>query len=376
VSKGLIPNFFVNYSTMKQIMSNIQKDEMKISKLIIMFSILTAGVYFTGCSGNDSETPLKDKAVAVQVAPVSFSDGKGALLYSGTIEESETIPLSFSELGTVARVYVQEGQAVKKGQLLAELNDETYRNAYDMSLATERQAQDAYNRLLPMHNNGTLPEIKFIEAETALQQAKSSSAISKKSLRDCKLYSPTDGIVGKKSIDPGMTATASFASITIVKIQKVYAVVSVPENEISSVKKSDKAGITIAALNNADFTGTVEEIGVVADPISHTYKIKIALNNTDGKIKPGMICNVNLLKENSQMRLIAPFQAVSVDENGNSFVYAVNDDNKSVSFKQVKTGVLFNNGIEITSGVKNGELVVINGRHKLSDKSLIRIINN
>jgi RND family efflux transporter MFP subunit len=361
---------------MKQNMSNIQRDEMKIHRLILMFGILAAGVSFTGCSGNNNETPLKDKAVAVEVAPVSFSDGKGALLYSGTIEESETIPLSFSEIGTVSRVYVQEGQAVKKGQLLAELNDETYRNAYDVSLATERQAQDAYNRLLPMHNNGTLPEIKFIEAETALQQAKSSSAISKKSLRDCKLYSPTDGIVGKKAIDPGMTAMASFSSITIVKIQKVYATVSVPENEISSVKKGDKASVTISALNNSGFTGTVEEIGVVADPISHTYKIKIALNNSDAKIKPGMICSVNMLRENSQMKLMVPFRAVTVDENGCSFVYAVNNEKNEVSLTQIKTGALFNNGIEVVSGVKNGDLVVTSGQQKLSDKSLIRIVNN
>jgi membrane fusion protein (multidrug efflux system) len=349
---------------------------MKIQRLTIMLSIALVGLYFTGCADNKAGTSLKDTAVNVEVIPAVYSDGSGALAYSGTIEESESIPLSFSTAGTVARVYVNEGEAVRKGQLLAELDDETYRNDYEMSLAAEKQAQDAYNRLLPMHKNGNIPEVKFIEVETALQQAKGAAAISKKSLNNCKLYSLVDGIVGQRSIDPGMTAMASFSSITIVKIQKVFANVSVPENEISSVKKGDIASIRIAALNNPDYTGSVEEIGVMADPLAHSYKIKIAINNKDALIKPGMICNVNLLKTRGDEKLILPHESVKVDENGNAFVYAVSNDQNSVSRKLVKTGILFNNGIEIISGIKQGELVVVNGQQKLSDKSLVKINNN
>jgi membrane fusion protein, multidrug efflux system len=349
---------------------------MKIQRLTILLSIALVGLYFAGCADNKANKALKDTAVNVEVIPAAYSDGSGALSYSGTIEESETIPLSFSTAGTVKRVYVNEGEPVRKGQILAELDDETYRNDYEMSLAAEKQAQDAYNRLLPMHKNGNIPEIKFIEAETALQRASGAAAISKKSLNDCKLYSPVDGIVGKKSIEPGMTAMASFSSITIVKIQKVFANVSVPENEISSVKKGDNASIKIAALNNSDFTGSVEEIGVMADPMAHSYKIKIAISNNNVVIKPGMICNVNLLKTRGDEKLILPHESVKVDENGNAFVYAVSNEQNSVSRKLVKTGILFNNGVEIISGIKAGELVVVNGQQKLADKSLIKIINN
>jgi membrane fusion protein (multidrug efflux system) len=349
---------------------------MNIKRLFIMISITAAGIYFSACSDNKANTSLKDTAVSVEVAPVVYSDGSAALSYSGTIEESETIPLTFSGVGTISKVYVSEGEVVRKGKLLAELDDESYRNSYDIAQALEKQAQDAYNRLLPMHKNGNLPEIKFIEAETGLQQAKASAAIAKKSLADCKLYSPVDGVVGKRSVEPGMTAMPNLASITIVKIQKVFAIVSVPENEISAVKKGDKANIRIAALNNSEFTGTVEETGVIANPVSHSYKIKIAINNKDNQVKPGMICNVNLLRESKSARLMVPGEAVRVDENGNTFVYAVSSSRDNVERRKVKTGILFNNGIEIISGLNEGEKVVVTGQQKLADKSLIKIINN
>jgi RND family efflux transporter MFP subunit len=243
-----------------------------------------------------------------------------------------------------------------------------------MSLATFKQAEDAHKRLQPMYKNGNLPEIKFVEVETGLQKAKSATAIAKKSLDDCKLYSPVDGVVGKRSIEPGMTTLPNIASINIVKIEKVFARVPVSENEISLVKRGDKAKIKIAALDNSEFTGKVEEIGVMADPQTHTYKIKIGIVNNNRQIKPGMICNVILSKSNNTPGLFVPSQAVLIDEIGRNFVYAVNNNKAEKKF--VKTGELLNNGVEVTEGLESGEQVVITGQQKLVDGSLVHIINH
>lgn len=345
---------------------------MRTKNLWIVTLLIGVSICQIGCS--DSTTiKLNEIAVNVETKQVSGFDGSESFSYSGTIEESETIPLSFSSLGTVVRVLVSEGDYVKKGQLLAELNDETYKNAYEMSLASQKQAEDAYKRLLPMYKNGNLPEIKLVEVETGLQQAKASTAIAKKSLDDCKLYSPVDGVVGKRSIEPGMTAMPNLTSINIVKIEKVFARVPVSENEISSVIKGQKANIMIAALNNSEFTGTVEEIGVMADPLAHTYKIKIGIANNNRQIKPGMICNVTLNNSSGTVGLFVPSRAVLVDEQGKNFVYAVYQ-NKAVK-RYVQTGRLLKNGVEITSGITSGEQIIVTGQQKLVDNSSIRIVN-
>jgi len=329
-------------------------------------------VFCIGCS-ESSGRRLNDIPVNVVVHQITTFNGNEEIAYSGTMEESESTPLSFSGVGTVARVLVSEGDFVSKGQLLAELNDETYKNTYEMTLATLKQAEDAYKRLQPMYKNGNLPEIKLVEVETGLQQAKAAAAISKKSLDDCKLYSPVSGIVGKRSIEPGMTAMPNLTSINIVKIEKVFARVPISENEIASVKKGDKAKIKIAALNNAEYTGTVEEVGVMADPIAHTYKIKIGIANSNRQIKPGMICNVFLSKANNTPGLFIPGQAVLVDEQGRNFVYAVSNNKAEKKF--VKTGKLLRSGVEIIEGLNSGEQIVIVGLQKLVDNSLVKIVN-
>lgn len=345
----------------------MSKHYLWISAIIGLISIFN-----TGCN-DSSANKLNEIPINVKVQKVIIFDGSQTIAYSGTMEESESVPLSFAVVGTVSRVLVSEGDFVKKGQLLAVLNDETYKNAYEMSMASQKQAEDAYNRLLPMYKNGNLPEIKLVEVETGLQQAKSATLIAKKNVDDCKLYSPVDGIVGKRSIEPGMSAIPNLVSINLVKIEKVFARVPVSENEIASIKKGQKAKITIAALNNSEFIGSVEEIGVLADPIAHTYKIKIGVANKNWQIKPGMICKVTLNKSNETAGLFVPSSAIQVDELGRNFVYTVNQ-NKAIR-KYVKTGRLLENGVEVIEGLSDGEQIVVVGQQKLVDNSLIQIVN-
>jgi membrane fusion protein, multidrug efflux system len=347
---------------------------MRTQNLFLTLLIICASFLFNGCNSRHEDADIKPVDVNIEQVK-NLSEGN-AIPYSGTIEESETIPLSFATVGTVARVFVAEGDFVKKGKLLAELNEETSKNSYEMSLASQKQAEDAYNRLLPMYKNGNLPEVKLVEIETSLQKAKSAAAIAKKNLDDCKLYSTVNGIVGKRAIDPGMTAMPNLTSIKIVKIEKVFARIPVSENEISLVKKGQKANIKIAALDNSEFTGTVEEIGVLADPMARTYKIKIGINNSKLQIKPGMVCNVVLSNNKIKEGVVAPNRAVMVDENGRNYVYTVNTAENKAIRKYVKTGKMLSNGIEILEGLNAGETIVVAGQHKLIDNALVHIVNN
>ena len=233
------------------------------------------------------------------------------------------MPHSFSIVGTVTRVLVSEGTPVRKGQLLAEIDNTTVRNAYDMAQATLAQAEDAYKRLTPMHASGSLPDIKYVEAETGLRQARAGAAIARKSLDDCRLVATADGIVGKRSLDPGTVTVPNITSITIVKIAAVFARVSVPENEIARIRRGQTAEIRIGALGGREYSGTVEEIGVLADVLAHSYRIRITVPNPGGDIRPGMVCTANLRFPGQVRGLVIPNASLMVDEAGRNFVYRV-----------------------------------------------------
>ena len=343
------------------------------SSSVTAWLLAAAMITCSGCSSREhggGPAPIN-----VEVQRVRGEDAGQAVAYSGTIEESESIPLSFPVVGIVNRVLVSEGDIVHKGQKLAVLNEESYRNAYEMSLATEKQAEDAYRRLQPMYRNGNLPEVKVIEAESDLQRAKSAAAIALKNLADCALRSPSDGVVGKRSIEPGMTALPNITSITVVRIGKVFADVPVSEREISSIRKGEKATVCVAALDDASFDGSVEEIGVIADPLARTYRIRIGIINRAQAIRPGMTCDVRLEQAGRGRGVVVAGTAVMIDEAGRHYVYVVDSSQSRASRELVIPGSLLSTGIEILSGLQAGDPVVVSGQHKLSDGAPVRVLN-
>lgn len=314
-----------------------------------------------------------DKSIRVKVLPVQTANADFDIKYSGTIEESGNVTLNFGVVGIVSRVLVNEGDPVKKGQLLAEMNSDTYQYAYDMALSRQKQAEDAYKRLKIMFDNKNLPEIKLIEVETKLQEARSLASIAKKNLTDCRLYATADGVVGRRTIEPGMNAMPDVTVLNIVQIDPIHAKVSVSENEISQTRIGDQATIDIPAIGPTTYHATVKEIGVMADPLAHTYKVKIAIPNPELQIKPGMICNVSLLRKSTRPSLMVPSQAVIIDTGGKSFVYTVDHSGKKAVKKFVTPGKLLAEGIEILSGLEKEDRIIVSGQHKISDASAIRI---
>lgn len=332
--------------------------------------ILTA-LSFMGCNHKIEERPTDPQVVIAEVTKVK---GSTDLHYSGSIEAFQTIPLTFQTTGTVLRVLVNAGDAVHKGQLLATVDKTDAQNMYELSNAKYKQAKDAYNRLKEVRDNGSLPEIKWVEMESNLQQAQSSVAIAKNNLNKSSLYSPDNGIIGKRNIEPGMASIGSvLAPLELIKIESVYVKIAVPENEISKIKKGLKAKFKVSALDNKMFEGMVTNVGVVADQISRTYEVKITLKNPGLLLKPGMVCDVNLGIATDKEILAVPYQAVDKDKDNNSFVYVVDQTRKIAKKRVIHIGDYQNDNIEVISGLTFGEKVVSAGNQKLSDNCKISL---
>lgn len=338
---------------------------MKKTTFTILLSLL-----LIGCKQEKTENPL---APRVKVATIQQIESNRVLHYSGTVEAYQTIPLSFQIPGIVQQVCVHTGDPVQKGQLLATLENTDAKNMLEIAQAKYLQAKDAYRRLKEVYDKGSLPEIKWVEMETNLQQAESSVDLAKNNLRKCTLFAPESGFVGKRNIEPGMSCLSSLVGpIELVKIETVYVKISVPENEISKLKKGLQASIEVSALDDRMFTGCVSNIGVVADPLSRTYEVKIKIPNPNFALKPGMVCDVNLTLNRNQKGITVPFQAIDRDNNNQTYVYVV-DTTQTAHKRRIQVGNYQNNHIEVLSGIQSGERVVIEGIQNLSDNCKIAL---
>lgn len=339
-------------------------------KVRILTSALTIAL-LAGCA-NKNEKAVESAPIKVTTAKVVNQSTVQRLNYSGTVEAGQTIPLTFEMTGTVQKVLVEAGDAVSAGQLLATIDKTDARNMYEMTLAKQKQAQDAYDRLKSVYEKGSLPEVKWIEMQTNLEQANSSLKIAENNLKKCELKSPVSGIVGRRNVEPGMSALSiTGAPIEIVDLKTVNIKISIPEKEIGKLKKGAEATFTVGALGGKEFNGEVTNISPVADRLSRTYEAKIQVNNRSGELKPGMVCDVRIDIADNQKRLLVPYLCVTRDNENQQYVYLIDKKANTAQKRIVTTGNYYDKFLEITSGLNEGDLVVKNGKDKLTNNCLI-----
>ncbi len=291
--------------------------------------------------------------------------------YVGVVQENSSVALSFSSLGTIDRILVSEGDHVKKGQVVSRLNTTSAKNIYDAAESALKQAQDGYDRLKSIHDNGSLPEIQMVDIDTKLHQAQSTFNLAKKGLEDCILYSPVTGVVGKKMAEAGEYAIIGKPIMTIMEIGSVRISFSVPENEISGITSGCRSEITVSALGDKIFTGTKVEKNVIANIISHTYPVFVTLPNPQGDLLPGMVCKVSIASRNSTKSIVIPIEVVMSSPDGQKFVWC--NDSGNARKKVIVTGKAKGNGIEIKSGLSSGDQIITEGYQKISDGDKIEV---
>jgi RND family efflux transporter MFP subunit len=321
---------------------------------------------FAACSEKKG-TETQEKIIPVKVMKVAASMQANERNYVGTVEESVAVSLSFSSTGMVEQALVTEGQRVSKGQLLATLNTATVQNAYDAAQASLAQAQDAYDRLAKVHENGSLPDIKFAEVEAGLQQAKSMTAITRKSLDDCKMYAPISGVIATRNIEAGANVMPGITVFKLVSVDRVNVKISVPENEIGNVRTGQAASITVPALNQAVFTGKIETKGIAANAMSHAYEVKIGIDRADATVSPlpGMVCKVLIADDDCTAAFVVPNRAIRIATDGQRFVWI--DDGNTARRRFVKTGDLTDSGIIVTEGLSADDRILVEGFQKVSE---------
>ena len=319
------------------------------------------------CScGNKKESGVK-APIRVETHLVSPAMADDAQTYVGIVEEHEGTAVSFTGMGVVKRVLVNEGQSVSRGQLIAEMDETQARNLLNGAEAAMDQANDALKRFKMLHDNGSLPEVQWVEIQSKVAQAKSQYEIAKKNLADCRLTAPVSGIIGKKLVGAGETALPSQAIITILDISSVKVKVAVPEAEISGITASTPSTIVVEAAQATVNGGKIEK-GVQADALTHTYDVRINVQNAGRKLLPGMVASVRFVTEGSQSIAgkTLPITAVQKSADGSMFVWTVAADSTAHRAK-VSIGTTNGNHVAITDGIDMGQRVVTEGYQKLSE---------
>lgn len=343
---------------------------MKIHPTFFSFC-LSSCLFIASCHHSAEKEVVHPVSVKV-IALRSGAVGNG-IAYDGTIMASQTVDLSFQVSGTLLRIPVETGEYVKMGQLIAEVDETTYRNQYNAQLAQAKLAKENYTRVAEVFRKGSIAEIKMLEAKSSYDQATAAANAVYQNIKHCRIYAPASGYIGSKRMEAGATAGPGVPVVQLLNIAEVDITFPVPEAEINKYKKGDKATISVAALNDKTIQGQVEEVGLLSVQGSASYMLKVRVKNGDRVLKPGMLCKVSFDKSSpsTAKELMIPANAVQVDEKGENFVYIVAGDH--AERRNIETGGLYNNDIVVKSGLTGNDQLIISGYHKLNDNALIQI---
>lgn len=347
------------------------KHAKRMKSIAMMACAALCAVLTVGCA--DDKRSHSKLPVAVSVTRVGLPMTSEGRAYIGTVEEESGTLLSFEVPGNVTTLKAQEGDHVAKGQLIGTIQPNTLRDAHQATLTSLRQAQDAYRRMKPLHAQGVISEVQWVDVQSKLLQAEAAERMAREQLGHTALRAPFSGIIAARYADPGMNVIAGQQIYRLVNVSVVEIKINVPENEIYAIHKGQAAILTVKAAGNATLTGHVSEKGIVANALSHTYDVKIAAPNPGGRLMPGMVCNVDLEKQGGDVQTrptVLPSQCVELDTDGHRFVWVV--EAGKARQRYITVGNFMGDGIVVTQGLNSGDDVITEGMQKVSDGMKVR----
>lgn len=334
--------------------------------------------FLSGCDKHEEKATMAGP-VRVDVKVVGSDNARyDGQTYSGTIEAADASTVSFSVPGTITKIYVDEGQKVAKGQLIAKIKSGSLSNSRNIAQAELEEAQDAYQRFKKLHDANALPDIKWVEVQAKLKQAENAVALADRAVSEASIYAPISGYVAKKFADDGQTVVPAEPVVKIVGLSSLQVAISVPENEISAFGAGTTATVTFDMAENMTVAGRMSRKSVVADPLTRSYTVKFDIGNADGRILPGMIGTVavdglsKISPSESIAEITLPSQAVLLSSDNKQFVWTVKGG--KAMRKYVEANELSVDGVVVKSGLNAGDSVIVAGMQKVSTGTSVKAV--
>lgn len=303
------------------------------------------------------------KPVEVEVLVVDSLGNEEGTHYVGNVSPCREARLTSRHSGRIAEVMVRQGTRVSAGQPLVRIESQQLAAANDAAEAALRQAEDGLRRVQQVHQSGGVADVKMVEIETKVAQARATVAASRKSLDECTIRAPFAGTVAELSAEVGVETGVVEELVRVVDMSSVDIVMAVPEREINNVRIGDKACVEIPSLG-ARVHATVTEKNMVGNELSHSYKCRLRLQQIPEGVMSGMICRVFMIEDSVQRMIVIPADIIRMDDDG-KYIWIINPDGVTEK-RRITLGDFVGKGVEVTSGLSFGDRVVTKGSLKIS----------
>ncbi len=281
--------------------------------------------------------------------------------------------------GTLEKVFVSEGQKVKKGQLLAEINDSGLNEQYEQMVIQAEFAKENFERTQRLWDNNIGSEMQYLKSKTDYEASKKMVDQMKDRLSKTKIYAPFDGEIDEIISNVGSNLIPGVSQILrLVNLDIIYAESFVSEKYISFIGEGTEAIVQIPLLN-MEHRSSVNQTGNFINPSNRTFRIEVPVENFDNRIKQNLDAKIKINIYKKDDAIVIPLRIVREDALGKNFVYVMSEDNKEGVYLTSKQFITLGNKsedkVEVTEGLALGDLVVLEGAYSVEDSQRVKLIN-
>lgn len=322
---------------------------------------------------NDPEKQKKDKdktdAVPVQVVSPNRGDISSFLLFSSNIDSEQVVDIYPMTYGIIEKINFDEGQYVKKGDILAVLDDREAAINNKKAEINLKNLKSEFQRQEEIFEKQMLSKDEFERLKFNLETAELEWKQKKLLLSYTRITSPISGVVTKRYIKAGNRINTSQMAFSVVQDKEKIAVVNIPEQEKKAVFLKQKSVISAAGQS---VQGWIKRMSPAIDPGSGTFKVTVGVKDEEGVFAVGQFVNVKIIKKVHKNTILLTKDAV-VYEGGRTFIYVVGKDNQAAK-KPIRIGFEEGNIVEVLEGVTPDDKVVTAGKSSLKNKTLVKIV--
>lgn len=364
---------------------------MKIKKIDVILAALFLLFSISACSTQKTSETTQEETLGA--APVKLFKARRQrisekLNFTGLIDPLKKINITPDISGKIERIYVEEGDRVSQGQLLAELDTRTIKlqlnqaeAAVAVAEANYKDAQRNIDRMERLRQENAVSEQQYEKiklaheaAEAQLKQAQAALNLAKHSLNVALMRAPFNGVIASRNAEEGdvinpMMGGYSSASgvLTLMDFSKVKVEIGVSTNNISRIKKGQKTILKVSAYPEKEFVGQVILVNLTADPQSKKFKVEIQAENPDLLLRPNTFGEVILEVSTNEDALVIPQKAIIE----NQYVFIA--EGETAVKREIVIGLQNTEMVEIIQGLTEGEMVIIEGNYGLQDGAKLEV---
>ena len=313
----------------------------------------------------------KEEAVPVEVAALAHGEIEALLRLSSNLEAEREVRVFAEAPRRVTQLLVEEGDPVRKGQLLVQLQDEEQRSALAKAEIELKESRRDYERTRELHEQKLVTEEVFTEAGYRVERNEIALADARRELGYTQARAPITGVVTERLVNLGDHVTINQALFRIVDFDSIVARIYVPEKDMKRLAVGQPGRLRADALGGVVFRGRIDRISPVVDPSTGTVKVTVATPRQEG-LRPGMYVEVELVTAVHDDALLVPKRALVYDDD-QVFVFRLKSDERRVERLRVTPLLENTDFIEPADGLEVGDELVVAGQSGLKDNGLVRL---